>query len=58
MIISLVAINEWTVFQLDVKFVFLHGELVEQVFVDQPPSYVKKKSKHMLALKQAEKSLV
>jgi hypothetical protein len=29
MIIPLAAMNEWTVFQLDVKSVFLHGELVE-----------------------------
>jgi hypothetical protein len=48
MIISLAAMNEWTVFQLDVKSAFLHGELIEQVFVDQPPGYVKKGSKHMV----------
>lgn len=48
MIIPLAAMNEWTVFQLDVKSAFLHGELVEQVFVDQPPGYVKKGSKHMV----------
>jgi hypothetical protein len=48
MIISLAAMNEWTVFQLDVKSAFLHGELVEQVFVDQPPGYIKKGSKHMV----------
>jgi hypothetical protein len=64
MIISLAAMNEWTVFQLDVKSAFLHGELVEQVFVDQPPGYVKKGSKHMVyklkralyGLKQAPRS--
>ena len=64
MIISLAAMNEWIVFQLDVKSAFLHGELVEQVFVDQPPGYVKKGSKHMVyklkralyGLKQAPRS--
>ncbi|CAJ2656651.1 unnamed protein product [Trifolium pratense] len=41
MVIALAALNNWTVFQLDVKSAFLHGELVEQVFVEQPPGYVK-----------------
>ena len=48
MVISLTAMNEWIVFQLDVKSAFLYGELVEQVFVNQQPSYVKKASKHMV----------
>ncbi|PNY07765.1 putative copia-type polyprotein [Trifolium pratense] len=48
MVIALAALNNWTVFQLDVKSAFLHGELVEQVFVEQPPGYVKKESKHMV----------
>jgi hypothetical protein len=48
MIISLAAMNEWNVFQLDVKSAFLHGELVEQVFVDQPPGYIKKGSKGLV----------
>lgn len=34
MVISLAAINNWVIFQLDVKSAFLHGELVEQVFVE------------------------
>jgi transposase InsO family protein len=48
MVISLASLNKWTIFQLDVKSAFLHGELVEQVFVEQPPGYVKKGSKHMV----------
>ena len=48
MVISLAALNNWTVFQLDVKSAFLHGELLEQVFVEQPPGYIKNGSKHMV----------
>jgi hypothetical protein len=42
MVISLAAQKGWNVYQLDVKSAFLHGELNEQVFVDQPQGYVKK----------------
>ena len=40
--ISLAALKEWTIYQLDVKSAFLHGELSEEVFVEQPPGYEQK----------------
>ena len=42
MVIALAAQKGWNVYQLDVKSAFLHGELNEEVFVDQPQGYVKK----------------
>jgi hypothetical protein len=42
MVISLAAHKGWAIFQLDVKSAFLHGEINEEVFVDQPPDYEKK----------------
>ena len=40
MIIALAAQREWSIYQLDVKSAFLHGELSEDVFVEQPKGYV------------------
>lgn len=40
-VISLAPCNNWQVYQLDVKSDFLHGELMEDVYVDQPIGYVK-----------------
>ena len=41
LLIALAAQNSWPIFQLDVKSAFLHGDLKEQVFFEQPPGYVK-----------------
>jgi hypothetical protein len=41
LIISMAAQNSWPIYQLDVKSAFLHGELEEEVYIDQPPGYVK-----------------
>lgn len=40
MMVALAAHNSWPIFQLDVKSAFLHGDLQEQVFIDQPPGYM------------------
>lgn len=45
-ILSLAARNGWTVYQLDVKSAFLHGELNEEVFIAQPPGYEQKGHEH------------
>ncbi|PRQ17740.1 putative RNA-directed DNA polymerase [Rosa chinensis] len=42
MVIALAAQKGWKVYQLDVKSAFLHGELTEAIFIDQPQGYVKK----------------
>jgi hypothetical protein len=42
MVISLTAQRGWLIFQLDVKSAFLHGEIDEEVFVDQPAGFEKK----------------
>ncbi len=39
-IIVMVATKRWSLHQMDVKNVFLHGDLQEEVYMEQPPSYV------------------
>ena len=41
-VLAIAAQMELQVFQLDVKAAFLNGELEEEVYVEQPPSYVQK----------------
>jgi hypothetical protein len=52
-ILSLAAHNSWCVFQLDVKSAFLHGELAENVFVDQPLGYQRGSNRQVYKLKKA-----
>ncbi|GKA99022.1 retrovirus-related pol polyprotein from transposon TNT 1-94, partial [Tanacetum coccineum] len=54
LILALAAQKTWTVYQLDVKSAFLHGEIKEEVFVDQPPGYeVKGQESKVYRLKKA-----
>ena len=46
LVIALAAQEGWSIFQLDVKSAFLHGELSEEVFVQQPQEYEKKGEEH------------
>ncbi|CAJ2632965.1 unnamed protein product [Trifolium pratense] len=52
-ILAIAATNHWYVFQLDVKSVFLHGELDETVYVEQPLGYQKKEKEMVYRLKKS-----
>jgi len=53
-ILAIAASNDRKIYQLDVKSAFLHGELVEYVYVDQPFRYNNnKKKKKVYKLKKS-----
>ncbi|MCH83140.1 copia-type polyprotein, partial [Trifolium medium] len=52
-ILAIAASKVWNVFQLDVKSAFLHGDLVEEVYIDQPSGYIKGGADKVYRLKKA-----
>ena len=64
LMISLAAQNKWKIYQLDVKSAFLNGFLEEEIYVEQPLGYVKKRHedkvyklrKALYGLKQAPRA--
>ena len=40
LLLSIAAMRSWPLFQLDIKNVFFHGDLAEEVYMEQPPGLV------------------
>ena len=40
LLLSIATMRLWPLFQLDIKNVFLHGDLADEVYMEQPPSFV------------------
>jgi hypothetical protein len=53
LVLSLAASHKWEVHQMDVKFAFLHGDLKEEIYMKQPPSYVHNDSSLVCRLKKS-----
>ncbi|MCI35108.1 copia-type polyprotein, partial [Trifolium medium] len=52
-ILALAASKGWNVYQLDVKSAFLHGELMEDVYVEQRIGYQKEGNSKVYKLRKA-----
>ena len=40
LLLFMAAMQSWPLYQLNIKNVFLHGDLVEEVYREQPPEFV------------------
>ena len=63
LVLSLATLHNWEFHQMDVKSAFLHGDLHEEIYMEQPPGYVQNNSslvcllnKSLYGLKQAPRS--
>ena len=43
LLLSMPTMRHWPLFQLSIKNAFLHGKLVEEVYMEQPPDFVARK---------------
>ena len=40
LLLSMTAMRSWPLYQLDINNAFLHGDLAEEVYMEQPPRFV------------------
>eukprot|EP00253_Pinus_taeda_P026931 PITA_26931 len=53
LVLSLAASLKWEVHQMDVKFAFLHGDLHEEIYMEQPIGFIQKDSSLVCRLKKS-----
>ena len=51
LLLSMVAMRSWPLFQLDIKNEFLHGDLAEEVYIEQPLGFVCRLRRSLYGLK-------
>ena len=40
LLLSMTAMQSWSLYQLDIKNAFLHGDLTKEVYMEKPPGFV------------------
>eukprot|EP00253_Pinus_taeda_P025520 PITA_25520 len=53
LVLSLAASLKWEVHQMDVKYAFLHGDLHEEIYMEQPLGFIQKDSNLVFQLKKS-----
>jgi hypothetical protein len=53
LVLSLTASHKWEFHQMDVKCAFLHDDLKEEIYMEQPPGYVQNESSLVCHLKKS-----
>jgi hypothetical protein len=53
LVLALAASHKWEVHQMDVKSSFLHGDLKEEIYMEQPPGYIHNDSSLVCRLKKS-----
>jgi hypothetical protein len=53
LVLALAASHKWQVHQMNVKSAFLHGDLQEEIYMEQPPGYVQNDSSLVCRLKKS-----
>jgi hypothetical protein len=53
LVLALAASHKWEVHQMDVKSAFLHGDLKEEIYMEQPPGYIQNDSSLVCRLKKS-----
>eukprot|EP00253_Pinus_taeda_P026968 PITA_26968 len=53
LLLSLAASFKWEVHQMDVKSAFLHGDLHEEIYMEQPPGFIQTDSSLVCQLKKS-----
>jgi hypothetical protein len=62
LVLSIAAVKGWEVHQMDVTNVFLHGDILEEIYMEHPPSFIQNSSlvcrlkKSLYGLEQAPRS--
>ena len=51
-LISVTVNHQWFMYELNIKNAFLHGDLQEVVYMDQPPEYIVSGSENLVSVEE------